>query len=427
MYYGATATQDPRLLRRAARRGTAEGGAIGFIEEIDAIATRRGGLLGSLSRHRWPSPRPAVVSPMICEGTGGVVNELLVQMQSFDQPTRGQRLVNRIDRRGQPAAARRPPDQADPAGHGPRSCSSPPPTAPTPSTRRCCARALRPADDLPDPRRARPAQPWSSTSSPGARTSPELAHARHPGPDRRGDQRVDAGDDRAPARRGPGQRRCGAATTRMSYEDVEKARLTEMIGIGHPVTYTEHEQRAHRHPRGRARRHGVAGRPGPHARGAHDRQARPGAGAARALRHRGGLHAHLWRAACAGPDRDGWARGRGAVLRRDHHGAGQRPGGGHPHRRPDGRRGRHDGVAGLLRGDRQGARRGRARRRHGPRRRSRRCWTRRASGWSGCCRATGTSSRRCATPCSSGTSSSGPEITDVLVAASGTSRSVDHA
>ena len=31
--------------------------------------------------------------------------------------------------------------------------------------------------------------------------------------------------------------------TRMSYEDVEKARLTEMIGIGHPVTYTQHEQR----------------------------------------------------------------------------------------------------------------------------------------------------------------------------------------
>ncbi len=30
--------------------------------------------------------------------------------------------------------------------------------------------------------------------------------------------------------------------TQMSYEDVEKARLTEMIGIGHPVTYTEHEQ-----------------------------------------------------------------------------------------------------------------------------------------------------------------------------------------
>ncbi len=48
MYYGATARKIRsyfRALRKAAR---AEGGAIGFIEEIDAIATTRGGLVPSM-------------------------------------------------------------------------------------------------------------------------------------------------------------------------------------------------------------------------------------------------------------------------------------------------------------------------------------------------------------------------------------------
>jgi cell division protease FtsH len=56
-----------KALRAHARR---EGGAIGFIEEIDAIGAARTGLGGSGS-----------------EGVAGVVNELLVQLQSFDQPT----------------------------------------------------------------------------------------------------------------------------------------------------------------------------------------------------------------------------------------------------------------------------------------------------------------------------------------------------
>jgi ATP-dependent Zn protease len=70
MYYGQTNRKIRgyfRALRKAAR---IEGGAIGFIEEIDAIGASRSGIGGGLQR----------------EGIAGVVNELLIQLQSFDQP-----------------------------------------------------------------------------------------------------------------------------------------------------------------------------------------------------------------------------------------------------------------------------------------------------------------------------------------------------
>ncbi|WP_307844393.1 AAA family ATPase [Actinotalea solisilvae] len=101
MYYGATARKIRAYftaLRKAAR---AEGGAIGFIEEIDAIALRRGGLLGSVTGPAAGSaatgrPGGVVTNAIISEGAGGVVNELLVQMQSFDEPTGVQKLVNKV-------------------------------------------------------------------------------------------------------------------------------------------------------------------------------------------------------------------------------------------------------------------------------------------------------------------------------------------
>jgi ATP-dependent Zn protease len=75
MYYGQTNRKIRayfRALRAAARR---EGGAIGFIEEIDAIGGSRSGMGASTAR----------------EGISGVVNELLIQLQSFDEPTMGSR------------------------------------------------------------------------------------------------------------------------------------------------------------------------------------------------------------------------------------------------------------------------------------------------------------------------------------------------
>jgi cell division protease FtsH len=78
MYYGQTNRKIRsyfKALRKAARR---EGGAIGFIEEIDAIGAARSGFGGSGGR----------------EGISGVVNELLIQLQSFDTPPAGVRLRN---------------------------------------------------------------------------------------------------------------------------------------------------------------------------------------------------------------------------------------------------------------------------------------------------------------------------------------------
>jgi len=79
MFYGQTNRKIRsyfRALRAYARR---EGGAIGFIEEIDAIGTSRSGMSSGRG-----------------EGVAGVVNELLVQLQSFDQPTFGVRLAGRF-------------------------------------------------------------------------------------------------------------------------------------------------------------------------------------------------------------------------------------------------------------------------------------------------------------------------------------------
>ncbi|MBW3668664.1 MAG: AAA family ATPase [Actinobacteria bacterium] len=76
MYYGQTNRKIRnyfKALRKAARK---EGGAIGFIEEIDAIGAARSGMGGGSGR----------------EGISGVVNELLIQLQSFDQPPTGRRV-----------------------------------------------------------------------------------------------------------------------------------------------------------------------------------------------------------------------------------------------------------------------------------------------------------------------------------------------
>ena len=80
-----------RKLRKAARK---EGGAIGFIEEIDAVAMTRGG--GSPA-----VPPPTDLSRTTSSFFGGgdannMVNELLIQMQSFDQPPLGRRMKAKI-------------------------------------------------------------------------------------------------------------------------------------------------------------------------------------------------------------------------------------------------------------------------------------------------------------------------------------------
>ena len=90
MFYGQTNRKIRSFfteLRKAARQ---EGGAIGFIEEIDAIGASRAGMGAGGGR----------------EGIAGVVNELLIQLQSFDQPPWRARWWGGVDRDGQPAACR---------------------------------------------------------------------------------------------------------------------------------------------------------------------------------------------------------------------------------------------------------------------------------------------------------------------------------
>ena len=82
MYYGQTNKKIRsffKALRKAARN---EGGAIGFIEEFDAIGGARSGMGGGGGGRS--------------EGISGVVNELLVQMQSFDMPTTRDRFVSKF-------------------------------------------------------------------------------------------------------------------------------------------------------------------------------------------------------------------------------------------------------------------------------------------------------------------------------------------
>jgi ATP-dependent Zn protease len=244
MYYGATARKIRsyfKVLRKTARR---EGAAIGFIEEIDAIATVRGGM--SMS----PTPATAAsvmccgglsglpgapvvsaaagapgtqVSAMVSEGTGGVVNELLVQMQSFDEPTGWQKAVGALIGSVNlmlPAQRQIP---------RPR---------PTPVDVLIIAATNR-ADSL-DPALLRP-----------GRFEHYLARKSHEA-DLDDPERVDA---LAGVTQGYSPvmienlldealvnavRRHADA---MSWHDIERARLVIGVGLGQPVGYTDHEQR----------------------------------------------------------------------------------------------------------------------------------------------------------------------------------------
>jgi cell division protease FtsH len=86
MYYGQTNRKIRSYFKELRKAARAEGGAIGFIEEIDAIGASRAGMGGSNGR----------------EGIAGVVNELLIQLQSFDAPPPSMRVrhwfVERINK-----------------------------------------------------------------------------------------------------------------------------------------------------------------------------------------------------------------------------------------------------------------------------------------------------------------------------------------
>ena len=254
MWYGATAKKIRsyfRALRKAARK---EGGAIGFIEEIDAIAMSRGGVSAGMSPlavsgchgtaglpASYAVPAGPVTHAFASEGTGGVVNELLVQLQSFDDPTTGQRLrgwfVDRANLLLPPHRQLRRP-------------------AITPSNILLIAATNR-ADSL-DPALLRPGRfdrrvTFEMPDKAGRRLLVDhfLASKAH----------VAALDD-------PAVRDTLAAVTQgcspvmiehlldealvnavrrgeraLTWPDVERARMVETVGLGAPVGYTDHERR----------------------------------------------------------------------------------------------------------------------------------------------------------------------------------------
>ena len=95
-WYGMTAKKIRSYFKALKKIARKEGGAIGFIEEIDAFATARGGLDGATAFATGFGPFRRMQSPVVASGTGGTVNELLIQMQSFDTLPFGSRVIDKM-------------------------------------------------------------------------------------------------------------------------------------------------------------------------------------------------------------------------------------------------------------------------------------------------------------------------------------------
>ncbi|WP_432491962.1 AAA family ATPase [Kineococcus auxinigenes] len=261
MWYGATARKVRsyfRALRKAAR---AEGGAIAFIEEIDAIAAARGGMAaatpltpaaatgvlgcGGLTGLAMGAPgagAPVRVERLASsEGASGVVNELLVQMQSFDEPTAGERLqgwavdaVNRF----LPASRRLSRPRSEPAEV-------------------LVIAATNRADAL-DPALLRPGRfdrrlTFGLPDKAGRRELVDhflatKAHEPQLDEDERRDALAGITNGYSPVMIENLLDEALVNAVRrdahgMSWADVEHARLVTEVGLGQPVGYTEHEER----------------------------------------------------------------------------------------------------------------------------------------------------------------------------------------
>ena len=235
-YFGQTNRKIARFfkgLRKAARR---EGGAIGFIEEIDAIGVARAGMKEPEARHDVRT-----VNRSLGEGFAGVINELLIQLQSFDEPTAGEKLTGWcISKANRFLPARweikkRPPLSSNILVIG--------------ATNR--ASALDPA--LLRPGRFDRSIHFDLPSRSGRREIIDYyldrkAHVPELDKDVRRDQLAAVTLGYSPVmiehlfdealvwslRAGRGA---------MEWDDIQKAKLTEEIGLANPIEYTEEEQR----------------------------------------------------------------------------------------------------------------------------------------------------------------------------------------
>ena len=265
MYYGATARKIRSYFKQLRKVARAEGGAIGFIEEIDAIAMARGGLsatpmpqsLSSLgiqacggmtslpSTYGSPAMSMAgstvVNQSVVSEGVGGVVNEMLVQMQSFDEPTGMQKFRTKLI------------DWANLYLPANRQLRRPEP----PSTNLLLIAATNRADNL-DPALLRPGRfdrrlTFELPTKNGRRDIIDhylsrKSHVDDLDTEDRRDALAAATQGYTPVmiehlldealvnavRRGDRE---------MTWRDVERARLVEEVGMGQPVSYTDYERR----------------------------------------------------------------------------------------------------------------------------------------------------------------------------------------
>jgi cell division protease FtsH len=223
-YYGMSGRKIRSFFKALRVHARREGGAIGFIEEIDAIGATRA------SRGHGG------------EGISGVVNELLVQMQSFDQPPATVRLAGSLVdalNRLLPAGRRLPKPRCRPANI-------------------LVIGATNRAGDL-DPALVRPGR-FDRTITIDA---PNRAGRR---------QIIDYYLERKAhdAELDDGARRAALAAStfgytpvmlehlldealvwalrrgadRLSWDDVARAKMTEELGLAQPVSYTDAERRA---------------------------------------------------------------------------------------------------------------------------------------------------------------------------------------
>lgn len=264
-FQGATARkvrQYFRALRKAARK---HGGAVGFIDEFDAIGLARHGASGMTAAPATSAPTTAG-SPVCCGGLEGLpmmapatsrattatpfvggndlqmaVNELLVQMQSFEEPTASEKLVGKLV---DAVNLLLPPHRQlrGPAGK--------------PANILLIASTNR-ADSL-DPALLRPGRfdrrltfelpPKSSRRQLIDHFLARKAHSEELDADERRDALAAVTQGYSPAMleglmdealiQAVRERR-----TAMTWSDVEHARLQVEVGLGQPVAYTDHETR----------------------------------------------------------------------------------------------------------------------------------------------------------------------------------------
>ncbi|HEX4017136.1 MAG TPA: AAA family ATPase [Frankiaceae bacterium] len=239
MMYGATARKIRSYFKALRKTAIREGGAIGFIEEIDAVAGARSNMSAMTGAGRFAS-HPLIRNGMVSNATEGVVNELLVQMQSFEEPTAMQKVaggvVDSINRLL------------------PASRQIPKPRPPKPNvlivaaTNRAAAldpALLRPGRfdrqlkfDLPaKASRRQLVDHFLKSRSYG----PELADSEH----RDALAAVTSGWSPAKLENLLDEALINAmrrGADQINWKDVESARLTAEVGVGAPVEYTQHER-----------------------------------------------------------------------------------------------------------------------------------------------------------------------------------------